>query len=207
MSSTHPLIPIAGIVVIVGALYYSGGPRSSPRKDYSPLTVTAAKYESTRYNGDRPDATITVYPPSNHNGPWRLGVFDGTLLYEPKDQAGAAEGAKWEYDYTQHRYAFDYTKDIGAWVGFRVARTTTDNDKGDVGLDVGIRFSPLRVAYGVISPDLLVSPRQAGVGVSFYPLSQSVAPMFQHFGVGVAYMADYRGGAGLSPYISLSTRF
>ena len=93
--------------------------------------------------------------------------------------------------------------DIGAYAGSRVY-----NDSGDEnGLDVGVRYSPVRFAYGIIAPDLLFSPRQAGIGVSFYAPTQTVAPFYQHLGIGLGYFADYHGGSGWTPYLSLSTRF
>lgn len=204
--SSHPAIPFIGIAVIAFLVYTGAGPRAQPRSNYVPLKVTDNKTEGARSNGNAPDATLKITTPDGKDS-WRLAVFDGSLLYEPKEQADRPASEQWTYEYRINRYGLDYTRDIGAWAGFRVSETTTDNDKGDVGLDVGIRYSPVRLGYGVISPDILVSPRQAGVGVSFYPPAQSVSPLLQHFGLGVAYMADYRGGSGLVPYLSLSTRF
>lgn len=227
--SNSPLIPIGVIALVVCLLYSLGGARDAARGEYTRLPVTDNPLSGARYHGNRPDAEITLTPPAGGGAPLRLAVFDG-MLFEPNEQrderakraaaspapgtsgpaakpAGTADTGDWHIEYRVNRYALDYSYDLGAWVGFRVKTTSGDNPKGDVGLDAGLRFSPVRLGYGIVSPDLLVSPRQAGVGVSFYPPAATVAPALQHFGVGVGYLADYRGGAGWSPYFSLSTRF
>lgn len=203
-----PLIPIVLIVGVAFLLYTGASGRASERGKYVPLKPTDNPLQGVRSNGDRPDATLTVNPPGSPDS-WTLALFDGNLLYEPREQAERPAAEKWNYTYRLNRYTIDYTDDVGAWVGFRVAKSDgSEPDRSrEVGLDVGLRYSPVRLAYGVVSPDILASPRQAGIGISIYPPTSTVHPALQHFGVGVAYLADYHGGAGWSPYLSLSTRF
>lgn len=195
--SYHPGL-IAGIVAAFAILVYAGGKGRTPEKaDQVALKPTNETFLGIRDHDDMPQSTIEIEDP--HGESFVLSLYADGVPYQPKGQPGNG----WKYKYTVHRVPIDYDLDLGGWAGLRVGPNAQDTH----GLDMGIRYSPVRFAYGVISPDLLVSPRQIGLGVSAYPPSQTVNYRWQHLGLGLAYMADYRGGSGWMPYASLSTRF
>lgn len=202
--SEHPIIPIGLVILVVSFFYFSVGKRAPDIGDRATTPIDETTWTGIRAKGDKPDATITVQ--TSDGLTWTFYRYPGGLQYEDKPQL-ARQSREQVVQYTIHRYPIDWHTDLGLWVGFRVRETTTDNPKGDVGLDAGLRISPVRLAWGTIAPDVLISPRQIGVGCSVYPLAQSVPPFYQKFGVGLAYLADYRGGSGWSPYLSLSTTF
>ena len=187
------------VVGIFGALVYVGSNGRAPeKKNQTALKPTEDTYLGIRSHDDHPEGTIEVTAPSGDT--WGLSLYAGGVPFQDKGQAVGKND--WTYKYTVHRYPVDYDTDIGAWAG---ARLQPKNDES--GLDIGFRYSPVRFAYGILAPDILVSPRQAGLGVSAYPPAQSVSHNWQHVGVGLGYVADYDGGHGWIPYLSLSTRF
>lgn len=199
-----PAVVIIG--AFVGVLFWVGGSRAPDKGTQTALKPTDNTYLGIRNHDDKPESTLELTSPAGEH--WGLSLYAGGVPYQEREQAeanGKSDKPGWSYKWTVHRYPIDYDTDLGAWAGFRVS----DSGKGDHNgvFDVGLRYSPVRFAYGVIAPDLLLSPRQAGVGVSFYPPAQSVSYNLQHLGVGVAYMADFDGGTGWCPYLSLSTRF
>lgn len=199
---SHPFIPVVLLGVFAAVVYFGGRGRAPNRADQEPLKVTKNVYAGTRTDDDHPDSTLTVTSPAGEH--FTAHQYPGGVLLQDKSQAAASATSGWTYSYTVNRYDTDYRTDLGAWVGFRVGPRT---GKRDIGVDTGLRYSPVRYLYGVVSPDILASPRQVGVGVSIYPPAQSVAPIFQHTGLGISYLVDADGGSGWSPYLSLSTRF
>jgi hypothetical protein len=200
--SYRPATPILVIAAFAALVYFTAARRRAPDKGTQvPLEVTSHTWSGTRTHDDKPESSLEVVAPSGDK--FTLSLYDGGLLYQERAQADANQGKEgWAYKWIVHRYAVDYDTDAGAWAGFRVKGSGETS-----GLDVGLRYSPVRFLYGVVAPDILVSPEQAGVGVSVYPFSQSVPSFFQHTGAGLGYLADYDGGSGWVPYLSLSTRF
>ena len=216
MSNGHPIIPVI-VLAAFGTLVYLGGRGGTPSKGTQvPLEATATTWVGTRSHDDKPESTLEIISPNGDS--WGLSLYAGGVPYQERSQAERddakrteAEGGKpeprWSYKWTRHRYPIDFDTDLGGWSGFRVATADAERPDGEVGFDMGLRYSPVRLAYGVISPDILVSPRQAGIGCSFYAPPQSVRYPFPHLGVGLGYLADYRGGNGWTPYLAISTRF
>lgn len=179
------------------------------KEDETALEPTSSTYLGSRYYDNRPEASLSVWSPSGDR--WDCTIYPDGLLYEPKDQgtatgepSGEAEGSKpWRYELKVHRYPFDWSTDLGAWGGFY-----TDPDEKSGKLDIGLRYSPVRLAYGVVAPDILVSPNQAGFGGSLYLPAQTGHGVWKHLGVGLGYTVEFdSGGGGWLPYVSLSTRF
>ncbi len=82
--------------------------------------------------------------------------------------------------------------DLGAFAGFRPA------SRGHEGLDpftAGVRFSPCRLGYDVIAPDLVITNQWAGAGVSFFAPERFVGPDWKHLGLGFWYGYPFRGQA------------
>jgi hypothetical protein len=201
----HPGLILVVLGVFAAMVYFGSGGRAPDKGTQVAIPVTANDYVGSRNADDKPDGVLEVFSPTG--AAWSTSVYDGGLLYQERTQRDAKDG--WTVKYTAKRYFSDYRTDLGAWTGLRVAedRTHGGTTDSEVGVDVGLRYSPVRYAYGVISPDLLISPHQAGLGVSFYAPSQTVSPFWQRLGIGLGYFSDYRSGSGWSPYISLSTRY
>lgn len=207
---------VTAVAVFGGFLLLAGMAKGRmPYKENEvPLEPTSSTYVGSRYYDNRPDASLSVWSPAGDR--WDCSLYPDGLLYEPKGQgtapgkpgeaqgAGEAQGVKpWRYELVVHRYPFDWTTDLGAWAGFH---TDTESQSGE--LDIGLRYSPIRLAYGVIAPDILVSPNQAGIGGSLYMPAQSTHGVWNSLGVGLGYAVEFDGGGdGWLPYLSLSTRF
>jgi len=126
-----------------------------------------------------------------------IGLYDGGRVMRIRDE----DAPLWEYTSNRYTALWDASYwDVGAWVGARPA--------ADPPADIGIRLSPVRTLYGVLSPDLLIGSRSSGVGASAYVPPGWIPRSWDRFGLGVGYLVDYGGdGSGWSPYLSLSTRF
>lgn len=189
-----PVILIAGILIYVAI---SAGQQPPDKGTQTALKPTETTLSGVRSHDNKPEADLQItHVPSGDR--WGLSLYAGGLPYQEREQAG---DDKWTYTYTRHRYISDLDIDLGAWAGFRGNR-----DPSTPALDIGIRYSPVRLAWGYISPDLLISPNAGGIGASLYITD---APgIWRNLGVGVAWMADFHdSSSGFMPYVSLSTRF
>ena len=204
----HPVTAFAVLGAFLAFIYFGGHGRAPDKENQVALVPTADTYLGVRSYDDKPEGTLKVTAPNGES--WATSLYADGVPYQDKSQAADSRG--WKYEYTIHRYPADTDHDFGAWAGFRVSNTRSDDASGDSsrndsGIDIGIRYSPTRLFYGVVAPDLLVSPHQAGIGVSLYAPAQTVNHTLQHFGLGVGYMAGFDGGGGWMPYGSLSIRF
>jgi hypothetical protein len=202
---SHPSLPVLVLAAFAALIYFGHSGRTPDKGTQVALVPSASTWEGIRTNDDKPEATLAITAPNGDH--FSLSLYADGVPYQERAQsdANAKLDVPWKYEYTIHHYPLDFGVDIGAWAGFRLDHAP--EDKRSDAFDIGLRISPARFAYGVISPDLLVSPSQAGVGCSFYAPTQTVAPIWQHVGIGLAYVADYHGGSGWCPYLSLSTRF
>lgn len=110
----------------------------------------------------------------------RDGVF-----YDP-------HGTPLETTVTSDLYLLKTQYDFGTFAGYRGA------SRGQEGLEpfsVGVRFSPIRIGYDVIAPDLVVSNQWAGAGASFYLPEHIVGPDWHHLGAGLWYGYPFAGGS------------
>lgn len=216
-----------GFIILMGLVK----PRLPEKNEQTALPPTSATYIGSRYHDDKPEADLTVWSP--HGERWDCSIYADGLLYEPKTQGTLAGGPRreggpegsgggqddgdaaasvdegdggdrhWRYELKVHRYTDDWATDVGAWGGFRV-----DPEAGAGGLDIGVRYSPVRFLDGVLAPDVLVSPNQAGIGASVYMPTHTITGTWRHLGLGLGYTASFDGGgAGWVPYVALSTRF
>lgn len=225
----------ATAVVLFGGFVFVMGltkGRIPEKEGQTQLKPTSSTYIGSRHNDDKPDADLTVWSPSGER--WDCSLYPDGLLYEPKgrgtkagppgpsqgsgaggegsgspggEEAAGASGdggeKAWRYELKLHRYTDDWSPDLGAWGGFRV-----DSETGGGRPDIGVRYSPVRFLDGVLAPDILLSPFQAGLGASFYMPSQTSHGTWRHLGVGLGYAVEFGGSrSGWLPYLSLSTRF
>lgn len=174
-----------------------GNTQQPPRQADMELVETKATLQWQGRDDDgkaKPDAfyTFTSRKSGERLG---LGLYDGRELWIRNEDAEL-----WEYEARRYTFLWDQTWDFGAWVGARPGF--------DPGYDLGVRISPVRTLYGVLSPDLLIGSRSAGLGASVYVPPGWIPRSWDRFGLGIGYLFDYSGDYdGWSPYLSLSTRF
>jgi hypothetical protein len=91
---------------------------------------------------------------------------------------------------TPDLYFGKFHYDLGAFAGFRPAsRGYPDLNP----LTAGLRFSPCRLGYDTIAPDLVITNDWAGAGASFYLPEHLAGPDWKHFGLGAWYGYPFRG--------------
>ncbi len=92
-------------------------------------------------------------------------------------------------DVIRHEYLYDPGFDIGTFGGYAVSGTVPR-------FQVGLRYSPVRLSWGILAPDVVASQTAAGVGLSVYPPSTYFGRWWDHFGLGGWYVAPYDGSHG-----------
>jgi hypothetical protein len=189
-----PVIIIGGILVYLVINVGQPPPDKGTQKALEPTKTT---HNGIRHHDNKPEADIVVtHKPSGDK--WGLSLYADGVPYQEREQIA---DDKFQYEYTRHRYGIDIDLDLGVWTGFR-----SSGDSKDSAIDIGLRYSPVRLAWGYIAPDLLLSPNAGGIGVSFYIPD---APGFwKHVGVGIAWMDDFHSHTtSFMPYAALSIRF
>lgn len=93
--------------------------------------------------------------------------------------------------YTPDYYLLDATRlDLGVWSGYNSRSTDSTADR----FQTGLRYSPARLLYGTIAPDLVLSGDLVGGGLSVYPPRRLVGDYIEHVGLGAWYAAPFDGG-------------
>lgn len=105
-----------------------------------------------------------------------LFLRDGRVL-EPSEKPNS-----FATEWTSYRYLLDLSPDVGTWAGvYRGSRVSR--------LQYGLRLSPGRLLYRVVSPDLVVGEESAGLGFSLY--TPALGPFWSHTGIGAWYVYPY----------------
>lgn len=136
-----------------------------------------------------------------------FSLYNGDILQPKPQEAARLEDGRhqWEIKYYRHYYMFDPGLDLGAYCGVVDTRSSDRTDP----IDAGLRVSPCRFLNGIVStPDLLLSGRNAGFGISLFPPPELVGRGFSHLGIGVGHVWNYRTGVGENmAYLSFSVRY
>lgn len=120
--------------------------------------------------------------------------------YELPSQAGSGV---WDPQLSRDYYLIDPGLDLGTWAGYTGRHGDSRDD-----FDVGLRYSPARLLFGTVAPDLLVGTKEAGVGISLYPPKSVFGPGWNHLGVGIGRLFDYHdSGQSTAFYLGFSTRY
>jgi hypothetical protein len=151
------------------------------------------------------DHTIVVHPRLSPKG---SALLPDLTLYESAGEIYTDPGdpANTSYDVQDNRQVpqLYIGPDVGTYIGFMA---TGSIPAGDSRLDVGLRLSPCRL-FDVLSPDLLVGHEAAGVGLSLWPPADIFGHEWQHVGLGLGEVFDYKSGhSHLMPYAGLSLQF
>jgi hypothetical protein len=174
------------LVVFVGVTFWFNHPAPSTN-GLQPVTEESAHFHLLRHQGDG-DGLVTVTAPTSDIGRTARYVLDDGRLYQADDEPDGGKDAitaSVRPDY----YLIDSTKlDLGAWSAYRTGSHT------DGRFQVGVRYSPVRLFYGTIAPDLVASEDVIGAGLSVYPPERLVGRYFDHIGLGGWYGAPFDGG-------------
>lgn len=127
-------------------------------------------------------------------GRWYL--YDDQLYVAPGANPRAT--ATLVRDYALIKPVFD----LGTWAGY----FNRSGEEGPNRFQIGLRFSPMRIAFGTLALDTVVSRDVAGAGVSLYPPTR-LGRWWRHWGLGAWYTAPFNGTApGFAAGLSFSTR-
>lgn len=121
-----------------------------------------------------------------------LGVFvtdSRGVLYEDPSQANDPK-FPFKVSYKPDTYLGEYAWDFGAIAGMSLA---------DQKLEVGLRASPVRVFFGTLSPDLVLTNDRFGLGASVYAPRDYFPEPLDCFGLGCWYTLPYGGNSSLQP--------
>ena len=187
---------VIGIILLgVLLLVIFGHSRPAPKKgDYNLGKVTLPVPHLWKGKDDG-DATIQIF---NRQGqPLGTLLRDGKRLYDHKD------GSLYAVE-TPHVNFVDYTKhDFGTFAAYQTgARGTGDDTFG-----TGIRYSPLRLAFGIVAPDAVITKDRGGIGFSLYAPDSLVGETASHIGLGAWYTVPFGGRDAAAPGWCLGISF
>ena len=185
---------IAVVAFLLYAIVSSGSP--SAKNNHTPIEPTRSTYDQINTYDSKPYGSVTyTYPDGD---PWAIHFYRDRV---PRYEAGSATAAAGRIEYVRNYAVLDIDHDFGAWINVYRA-----NDRS-APFDIGLRYSPARLAWGVVAPDFLLSDEQAGIGLSFYLPDQAVNSIWNRFGVGCGWLTDFNtGDRGYSLYFSLTSR-
>lgn len=191
-----PIILVLGIFVM--AVYH--GKKPLPNKgDQVALPVTERTFYGMEVNDDTSKADIKVtHLPSGNT--WGISLYDDGVFQDPKQSTNSS----FKYEYTVHYKPLEIGVDLGWWGGIQASSGEEESKRA---VDMGIRFSPARLIYGVLAPDLLIGTQNAGIGCSAYLPTGVGKGIWKKIGIGGAWMGGYHGGGGWMPYASITTTF
>lgn len=179
-----------------------------------PKVVTEFVRPDTAKTSDNEDIQGSVVIKNNKTGD-KLSlnvVHDYLVLPEGtkelpkyKNEQSGLEEPIWSISHVKKEYWFDPGTDIGVYGGYLFG---TKDDKEIRSFETGIKFSPCRMVFNYLSPDLLVSPQGIGLGLSFYPRPERFGNFWDHLGVGIGREMMYNNGDQHTiMYFNVSTRF
>lgn len=204
-------IPIFVLVAIIVAGLWPHPLKASIANNI-PIPIDHTELTGIRNGNDLPMRSIEITPSST--APFiididrrgepslRPGSFGSSTGSKIKGSAtsGLLSAPQIKTYRTENEPPIDICDDIGAWASVRLSPVKRP-------IDIGIRYSPIRLAWDVVAPDALLSPNAIGIGVSLYLPNRIAKAPWSDIGIGGAWLTDFDGGHGFTPYISLSHRF
>jgi hypothetical protein len=182
------------------------------------LTLYVTHRTPTSIAGDKSVATTThtalVLPPEHADG-------DLTASFSYKDQDGIEHTATGDVDVRHGRvyqsdeqrtasdkagFKFQYNRTVGLCDPYLFDLGTVAGAAGLSGADrfqVGLRYSPVRLLYGTVAPDLILTKDAVGVGVSAY-LPADEFPNLSHWGLEVARLIPTHSGTKPANFVGIA---
>lgn len=168
MQAIKPVI-IAAVVFVAWTVYDANA---------APVSTVAGKtpidYKPDRLAGWKgPTDGLGTLTISDSTGPRvRYVVGDnGVLVEDPSQTADSGLTASFQSD----RYVGQWSTDVGGFASV------------DDRLRLGIRYSPTRLAWGYVAPDIVASESAVGLGISIFPWTKST---WHGIGAGCWYVYD-----------------
>lgn len=132
---------------------------------------------------DHGDGLLQIRSPG---GAASLTVSRG-WVYADADQRAAAKSAGYTFAYTRYRFLWDADLDAGAFGGMW---------SGTPSFQSGLRLSPVRLLWGTLALDALVTHEASGAGISIYaPAGTLPWAWADHVGLEVGQLWPFAGGA------------
>lgn len=136
---------------------------------------------------DDTGAIVEPVPVDEHNEP--LAGDDLAAWHKAHPRTS---GQFYTVSFTPDYYLFERVFDLGCFAAYKPSgRDSGEYD--DESFQAGLRYSPIRLLYGTIAPDALITEDAAGVGISFYPPARYVGPRWHHLGIEIGWMASLSG--------------
>jgi hypothetical protein len=146
------------------------------------------RYEPTEYHGwrapENADGVFTLHDRASGRVVAEYPLADGVLHQAPEQR----DATPFRATYTPSEYLGRWRFDAGGWAAVTPAGRT------GLGAEAGIRLSPCRLFYGSTAPDLVLSDRAAGIGVSLFPPTRWVGQPWDHVGIGAWYLVPFSPG-------------
>lgn len=161
-----------------------------------------SRFHSIRGDTDG-DGTLEIK--STFDGRTGTLVLDRSQLYEPSTikpvaptQLSGVELDDWNKahepwyttSFTPDYYLIERTFDLGCFAAYRPRGRGHDQS-----FEVGLRYSPVRLLYGTVAPDALITEDAAGLGLSIYPPAAYVGPRWHHVGIELGWVASFAGSS------------
>lgn len=181
-------IAIIGAIAITVALI-TAKPATLENKDA--VAETFPKFHLIRGESD---GEGTLEFSGSLNGRTGRLVLDHGVLYEPKE--GSPERIpSLKIKFTPEYYLIDPGVDLGAWGGYFAPGRGSSLET----FQAGFRVSPVRLGFGILSADAVISRDLLGAGFSCYPPERWTKD-FHHVGIGAWYAYPMVGtSSGASP--------
>jgi hypothetical protein len=177
-----------GLIILIFASIFLFHGKPGSINGLTPVEQKAPRFHLFRNQGDG-DGTFKVQIPgtitdgaSNRSGSFVL--YGGRLFEDPLDPSSLR--ATFTPDYYFVDTDPDQGLDLGTWAAYRPGSTEDTS-----GFQVGIRYSPVRLAWGTLSTDLVASADVVGAGFSLYPPPQFVGGWWRHIGLGAWYTVPF----------------
>lgn len=184
---------------VVAATFLFSHPPSSVN-GLDPVKQNEPHFHLLRHEKDG-DGTLEIK--SNLDG--RLGtlVLDRGKLFEPSavkleppTSLSGVELDTWKKtheswyttSFTPDYYLVESTFDLGCFGAYRPSGRGHDQS-----FEVGFRYSPVRLLYGTVAADALLTRDAAGLGISIYPPEAYVGAKWHHVGIQLGWVASFAG--------------
>ncbi len=197
-SAVEPFVAIGVMGLVALAFWLSG--EAPPTLNGQDLIVPKHKNVHLIRSKGEVDGTLEVtHKPSGDK--FKTDFLDNNHYQTPAQE----KSGKWDTSISRDFYFIDPGLDWGTYAGWA---TGHKKDPGDSDFKVGLRFSPARLMFGTVAPDLLIGSDAAGLGVSVYPPKSFFGGGWNHVGLGIGRIYDYDDhDPSTLLYLGFTTRF
>ncbi len=206
MTQLSDRLSLGALVLFLGATWWFGTHGGdSPDITGTVAVPTKVELHLVKRSTDA-DATTVITRLSDGEQLHLYRKHFGGIRADPKDiDKMDANGKRvWAVTDTSHYGLLDPGFDLGTFAGY----THWHQRHRLSEFQVGIRVSPLRLLYGTLAIDGLITGQGAGFGFSAYLPPSLVGEDFAHLGVGVGRLYAFQHGqVGNTAYLSFSALF